>query len=177
MRKLVAGNFNEADIIFIFTIVLGALFLLLGVFGFCGACRKSLCCLKLYLIFASILFLFSIAVAITGYVKRDQAKTFLESGMYQTYSGYKNVTAYKSAIDFMQKTLKCCGVTGKWYEKWGPEPKQCKLYYKGCLDALAELVKKSMVISASVVLVFTVLLIMGIAAGIYLHREIMNEYE
>ncbi|CAL8103408.1 unnamed protein product [Calicophoron daubneyi] len=177
MRRLVIGNHNEADIIYIFTTVLGALFLFLGVFGCCGVCRKSLCCLKLYLIFASISLLFSTAVAITGYVKRDQARSFLESGMFEMYSGYGKIRAYKSAIDFMQKNLECCGVTGKWYEEWGPEPKQCKLYYTGCLDALVNLVKNSMVTSASILLVVTVLLILGIAAGIYLHKEIMNEFE
>ncbi|CAL8103411.1 unnamed protein product [Calicophoron daubneyi] len=177
MRKLVAGDNNEADIIYIFIIVLGALFLFLGVFGCCGACRKSLCCLKLYLIFASILFLFSIAVAITGYVKRDQAKAFLETGIKQMYSGYEKIRGYKSTIDFMQRKLKCCGVTGEWIAEWGPKPDECISFHEGCLDKLIDIVKKSMVISASVVLGFTVLLILGIATGICLHKEIVNEYE
>ncbi|TPP57571.1 Tetraspanin, partial [Fasciola gigantica] len=144
---------------------LGGFIALVGIFGFCGACKKSVYCLTLYIIFLSILILAGLAAGIAGFVLKDKVKEYVTKSMTEAFNKYQDPT-YQKVIDTIQKDLKCCGPSGTWTGSGSPPP-SCygpdgQLYTDGCIEGVQQFFKKNVVIVAACVFGFALIQILGI---------------
>ncbi|THD18233.1 Tetraspanin [Fasciola hepatica] len=124
----------------IFIIAFGCFIALVGIFGFCGACKKSVYCLTL-------------------------VKEYVTKSMTEAFNKYQDPT-YQKVIDTIQKDLKCCGPNGTWTGSGSPPP-SCygpdgQLYSDGCVQNVQQFFKKNVVIVAACVFGFAIIQILGI---------------
>ncbi|XP_029463265.1 tetraspanin-6 isoform X2 [Rhinatrema bivittatum] len=90
----------------------GAVMVLLGTFGCFATCRGSTWMLKLYAMFLSVIFLIELVAAIVGFVFRHEIKSSFKKNYEQAQNNYKGPPDVSSqAVDTIQRTLHCCGVT------------------------------------------------------------------
>ncbi|KAF8566996.1 hypothetical protein P879_11451 [Paragonimus westermani] len=147
----------------IFVIAFGCFLTVLGIFGFCGACRKSVYCLTMYVIFLVILILAGLAAGIAGFVLKDKVKQYAKDVLTQAYNKYTAGAEYKNLINSIQKDLHCCGPDGQWPTTLGAMPDSCTNpdtktpYTEGCVDATEQFLKKNILAVALCVFFFALL--------------------
>lgn len=93
-------------------IALGAVLLVIGFLGCCGAVRESRCMLMTFFIILLIIFLAEVAAAVLIFVYRSEAEDILRGledeivkNLEETYSSNDTVPAW----DNMMNDIKCCG--------------------------------------------------------------------
>ncbi|XP_024070105.2 CD9 antigen [Terrapene carolina triunguis] len=88
----------------------GALMMLVGFLGCCGAVQESQCMLGLFFAFLLVIFAIEVAVAIWGFSNKatiiDEVKKFYK----ETYDK-RSQTAAKETLTAFQHALNCCGMT------------------------------------------------------------------
>ncbi|XP_049418044.1 CD9 antigen isoform X1 [Epinephelus fuscoguttatus] len=108
---------NSSAFVIIVTILiaLGAVMLIVVVFGDYGACNEKRCALQVFSALLSILALTEVVVGVLAYSNRDEfGSTIAEFytslyGLYVTSGGDPFIGA---ALTFFHNTLHCCGLTG-----------------------------------------------------------------
>uniref|UniRef100_B0BN20 Tetraspanin 6 n=1 Tax=Rattus norvegicus TaxID=10116 RepID=B0BN20_RAT len=116
----------------------GTVIILLGTFGCFATCRASAWMLKLYAMFLTLIFLVELVAAIVGFVFRHEIKNSFKSNYENALKEYNSTRDYRSeAVDKIQSTLHCCGVTNyrdwkgtNYYSETGFPKSCCKL--EGC---------------------------------------------
>ncbi|KAK3518160.1 hypothetical protein QTP70_033254 [Hemibagrus guttatus] len=95
-------------------IVAGALMMVVGFLGCCGAIRESQCMLGLFFIFLLIIFAAEVAAGIWGLSNRSKIIEEVQQFYIQTYTNYQTTKqpALKETLRAMQYGLQCCGPTG-----------------------------------------------------------------
>ncbi|XP_046376205.1 tetraspanin-18-like [Haliotis rufescens] len=98
-------------------IAVGALVFVISVFGFCGAIKKSRCCLITYGVLVGIILVIQVAAGIAVGVFSSQfdsfAKPFLNETMPEKYKGpYDRSDVISFALDVLQASQECCGING-----------------------------------------------------------------
>ncbi|XP_060759139.1 CD9 molecule b [Neoarius graeffei] len=95
-------------------IVAGALMMVVGFLGCCGAIRESQCMLGLFFIFLLIIFAAEVAAGIWGLSNKDKIVDEVKSFYSQTVDNYKSTKqpALKETLTAIQHSLQCCGLTG-----------------------------------------------------------------
>ncbi|KAL6459976.1 hypothetical protein MHYP_G00317350 [Metynnis hypsauchen] len=95
-------------------IVAGALMMVVGFLGCCGAIRESPCMLGLFFIFLLVLFAAEVAAGIWGLSNKDTIVNELKDFYKQTYQNYITTRqeALKEALRAIQYSLQCCGTIG-----------------------------------------------------------------
>ncbi|KAA0185178.1 Tetraspanin [Fasciolopsis buskii] len=135
------GDYLKAFAIFI--VAFGCFITLVGIFGFCGACKKSVYCLTL-------------------------VKEYFAKGIEQAFAKYDD-PMYKKFVDTIQKDLKCCGINGTWTGS-GTIPASCQgpsgPYTDGCVKNVQQFFKKNILIVAVCVFVFALIQILGIVFAV-----------
>ncbi|XP_032746018.1 tetraspanin-6 isoform X2 [Rattus rattus] len=94
--------------------------------------------LKLYAMFLTLIFLVELVAAIVGFVFRHEIKNSFKSNYENALKEYNSTKDYRSeAVDKIQSTLHCCGVTNyrdwkgtNYYSETGFPKSCCKL--EGC---------------------------------------------
>ncbi|OBS83671.1 hypothetical protein A6R68_22343 [Neotoma lepida] len=117
----------------------GTVIILLGTFGCFATCRASAWMLKLYAMFLTLIFLVELVAAIVGFVFRHEIKNSFKNNYENALKEYNSTRDYSSeAVDKIQHTLHCCGVTNymdwkgtNYYSEIGFPKSCCKL--EGCL--------------------------------------------
>ncbi|XP_068760768.1 CD151 antigen-like [Montipora capricornis] len=149
------GGFKTAANILI---AAGALVMIIGGIGCCGAMKEKKWLLLLYAFLVMMIFILEIASGIMAYSQRDKVIGKIENTVNKTITldyGEKDKKKLTEAVDNVQKELKCCGVTSpddwkksKWYSSKGQGaseevPKSCcknpaapKCSKKGNKDAI-----------------------------------------
>ncbi|KAM5263882.1 CD9 antigen isoform 4-T4 [Ctenodactylus gundi] len=88
----------------------GALMMLVGFLGCCGAVQESQCMLGLFFGFLLVIFAIEIAAAIWGYSHKDEE---LQDFYKDTYNKLKNKDEpQRETLKVIHKALNCCGVAG-----------------------------------------------------------------
>ncbi|XP_049805841.1 23 kDa integral membrane protein-like [Schistocerca nitens] len=103
----VDGKFNVPAIVIT---TLGAIVLIVGFFGCCGAIKENSCMMKTYTALVIIIVLIEVAIGITAFVFRDDFDgigTKIEEAVNNYIPGGAD-----QPIDELQKTFECCGVNG-----------------------------------------------------------------
>ncbi|KAM5263880.1 CD9 antigen isoform 2-T2 [Ctenodactylus gundi] len=91
----------------------GALMMLVGFLGCCGAVQESQCMLGLFFGFLLVIFAIEIAAAIWGYSHKDEVIKELQDFYKDTYNKLKNKDEpQRETLKVIHKALNCCGVAG-----------------------------------------------------------------
>ncbi|XP_055965010.1 CD9 antigen [Sorex fumeus] len=91
----------------------GALMMLVGFLGCCGAVQESQCMLGLFFGFLLVIFAVEIAAAIWGYSHKDEVINELQKFYVDTYSKLKNKEELqKETLKAIHAALDCCGIVG-----------------------------------------------------------------
>ncbi|KAL5007857.1 hypothetical protein ScPMuIL_016663 [Solemya velum] len=170
-------------------IVSGAVILVVGFCGFCGALMENKCLLIMYFIIVLIIFGLEVAATVLGLTNKDEIKgqisEELSYSMQQKY--YQPITEDSKdsevvVIDLIQKELECCGVNNHtdWHnvEAWSGKPslpdsccveKKCAIWYdKGCLEEIEYWFVKNMYILGVLALTIAVVQILAMMAAVML---------
>ncbi|KAI3366607.1 hypothetical protein L3Q82_009295 [Scortum barcoo] len=95
-------------------IAAGALMMIVGFLGCCGAIKESPCMLGLFFFFLLIIFAAEVAAGIWGLSNRDKVIEDVTEFYKQTYNNYKDTRqeALKETLRVIHFGLNCCGPTG-----------------------------------------------------------------
>ncbi|TRY65398.1 hypothetical protein DNTS_023143 [Danionella cerebrum] len=95
-------------------IVAGAIMMVVGFLGCCGAMKESSCMLGLFFGFLLVIFAAEVAAGIWGLSNKDKIVTDLQQFYQQTFSNYKDTKqeALKETLRAIHFGLNCCGPTG-----------------------------------------------------------------
>ncbi|KAF8562847.1 hypothetical protein P879_09274 [Paragonimus westermani] len=141
-------------------ICLGCVIFIVGFLGFCGACMKNVCMLITYSVILGLLSLAEVACGIAGLVLRDQVPNLVKQNLNALYAKYSSNKDVQNAIDYMQKTVKCCGPNGVWTS--GAIPESCynsdgTQYNEGCVDSMNKLIQSNLVALGICVFIFALI--------------------
>ncbi|XP_059421287.1 CD9 antigen-like isoform X2 [Carassius carassius] len=183
--------FDGEDSSFIFytglyiLIGVGALIMVVGFFGCCGAIQESPCLLGLF--FSCLLVIFAVEVAAGIWAFSNQTKVTQDvTNFYKkTYNEYQqtNQEALKETISLIHHGLDCCGPSGN--QPNAPDetcPKKEKLEVfitKSCPDAIDEFLNSKLHIIGSigigigVIMIFGMIFSMMLCCAIRKTREIV----
>ncbi|KAM9313002.1 CD9 antigen [Gastrophryne carolinensis] len=91
----------------------GALMMLVGFLGCCGAIQESECMLGLFFAFLLVIFAMEIAAGIWGFTNKDKIVQELQKVYEDTYEKYKKTQtdSLKDSLKTIHYALNCCGVT------------------------------------------------------------------
>ncbi|XP_029453125.1 CD9 antigen [Rhinatrema bivittatum] len=92
----------------------GALMMVVGFLGCCGAIQESQCMLVLFFTFLLIIFAIEIAAGIWGFTNKDKVIDELKSFYKDTYMKYQanKEDSVKETLKGIQLALNCCGMLG-----------------------------------------------------------------
>ncbi|XP_072509811.1 CD9 antigen [Notamacropus eugenii] len=91
----------------------GALMMLVGFLGCCGAVQESQCMLGLFFAFLLVIFAIEIAAAIWGYSHKEEVIREIKEFYRETYNKMKTKEGpYKETLKAIHHALDCCGLTG-----------------------------------------------------------------
>jgi len=106
-------NFDQMNVALYVLAAVGALLLLTGFLGCCGAWTESVCLLSLFFSIVLILFIAELGCGIAILVKKDDVKNALFSEIKKLIEKYYDSSQeIKDAIDKMQTEVGCCGCNG-----------------------------------------------------------------
>ncbi|NXJ77867.1 CD9 protein, partial [Trogon melanurus] len=89
----------------------GALMMLVGFLGCCGALQESQCMLGLFFLFLFVIFALEIAAAIWGFANKEKVIEELKDFYKETYDK-RSQPAAKETLKAFQFALDCCGIAG-----------------------------------------------------------------
>ncbi|KAG8438865.1 hypothetical protein GDO86_005163 [Hymenochirus boettgeri] len=92
----------------------GALMMLVGFLGCCGAIQESECMLGLFFAFLLLIFALEIAAGIYGFVNKDKVVEELKTFYKDTYNKYLSTkdASLKETLKGIHMAMDCCGLTG-----------------------------------------------------------------
>lgn len=92
----------------------GALMMVVGFLGCCGALKESPCMLGLFFFFLLIIFAVEVAAGIWGLSNKDKVVEDITEFYKQTYNNYQSTKqeALKEILRSIHFGLNCCGMTG-----------------------------------------------------------------
>uniref|UniRef100_A0A3Q0RXH9 Tetraspanin n=1 Tax=Amphilophus citrinellus TaxID=61819 RepID=A0A3Q0RXH9_AMPCI len=95
-------------------IAAGALMMVVGFLGCCGAIKESPCMLGLFFLFLLLIFAAEVAAGIWGLSNSDRVVEDITEFYKQTYANYKDTKqpALKETLRLIHFGLDCCGPTG-----------------------------------------------------------------
>ncbi|XP_070769057.1 tetraspanin-6 [Enoplosus armatus] len=94
----------------------GATIVIFGLFGCFATCRGSPWMLKLYAMFLTLVFLAELVAGVSGFIFRHEIKAKLGVAYKNAVLSYNSTDSSSIAVDAIQRTLHCCGVTN--YTDW-----------------------------------------------------------
>lgn len=93
-------------------IIVGILVFVIAFLGCFGALSESTCMVLVFAVSLSIVLILELAAAISAYALQDDIKNVLVDKINDTMHHYKSDKEAKTAIDFLQSKLYCCGYNG-----------------------------------------------------------------
>ncbi|KAJ8258937.1 hypothetical protein COCON_G00179490 [Conger conger] len=181
-------------------IAVGVIIFFIAFFGCCGAWKENHCMVTTFSVLLCFIVMIEIGAAIAGYIYRGQLNDIVDSSFKDMVKKYNSSSEdIKKAVDNMQMELHCCGVNSSadWADFMPDQksvPESCckkqtqgcgngamqdadKVYQKGCLLTVKELLKNNvkLVIVAAVVIAF--LQVTGIVFACLLMKSIRSGYE
>lgn len=90
----------------------GALMMIVGFLGCCGAIQESTCMLGCFFVFLLIIFAVEIAAGIWGFLNKDTVTQEVKDGYMSLYTEYikSKDESKKAALIGIQNGLNCCGI-------------------------------------------------------------------
>ncbi|XP_029952713.1 CD9 molecule a isoform X1 [Salarias fasciatus] len=163
----------------------GALMMVVGFLGCCGAIQESPCMLGLFFFFLLIIFAVEVAAGIWGFSNQTKVVNDITMFYRQTYTKYKESGAahLKETLKMIQNGLNCCGPNGMAVET---EKDTCpqvdtleQLLIKSCPNAIEEMFDSKLHIiggvgiTIGIVMVFGMIFSMLLCCAIRKSREVV----
>ncbi|XP_055030645.2 CD9 molecule a isoform X1 [Misgurnus anguillicaudatus] len=144
----------------------GALMMIVGFFGCCGAIQESPCMLGVFFFFLLVIFAVEVAAGIWGFSNQTKVIEDITTFYKETYNKYKetNQDALKETIRLIQHGLNCCGPSGIMPVPEETCPKKeglDELITKSCPDAIDEVFNSKLHIIGGVGIGIAVIMIFG----------------
>lgn len=166
-------------------IAAGALMMVVGFFGCCGAIQESPCMLGLFFFFLLVIFAVEVAAGIWGFSNQTKVTEDITTFYRQTYDTYQQSKqeALKKTLRLFQHGLNCCGPSGNMQESLDETcPKKeglDNLIIKSCPDAIDEVFNSKLHIiggvgiATGVIMIFGMIFSMMLCCAIRKTREIV----
>ncbi|XP_071809518.1 CD63 antigen-like isoform X1 [Asterias amurensis] len=109
-----SGDLQEYNIAVYVIIGIGGLMMLVGFLGCCGACMENTVLLGMFFTFLLLICVAEVGGGVWCYLNREKLQGIVESGMQETMtlSYMTGNTIVTTAVDRLQRDLKCCGAVG-----------------------------------------------------------------
>ncbi|XP_047345514.1 uncharacterized protein LOC124947445 [Vespa velutina] len=178
-------------------IIVGILVFIIAFFGCCGALRESTCMVLVFAVSLSVVLIMELSAATAAYALQDTVKDLLEYNINSTMHEYDNNDEVKSAVNFMQSRLHCCGYSNmsNWNDiKFTPEnnleiPNSCcdilqiennstictYPYEIGCMNRLSIIIHRSALYIATGAVAIALIQLTGIVFACMLGRAIRRQ--
>ncbi|CAJ1056808.1 CD9 antigen [Xyrichtys novacula] len=163
----------------------GALMMVVGFLGCCGAIQESPCMLGLFFFFLLIIFAVEVAAGIWGFSNQSKVVNDITTFYQQTFNNYKTTgdERLKETLLVIQTGLNCCGPTGTLVdgakETCPPGEGLESFITKSCPRAIEEVFDSKLHIigavgiSIGVVMVFGMIFSMLLCCAIRKSREVV----
>ncbi|XP_049579968.1 CD9 molecule a isoform X1 [Syngnathus scovelli] len=161
----------------------GALMMIVGFLGCCGAIQESPCMLGLFFFFLLIIFAIEVAAGIWGFSNQSKVVDDITTFYLQTYNEYKERQdeRLRETLRVIQTGLNCCGPTGTVFE--GAKDTCPKgdlleaLIIKSCPDAIDEVFDSKLHIIGGVGITIGVIMVFGMIFSMLLCCAIRKSRE
>ncbi|XP_072241876.1 CD9 molecule a isoform X2 [Leuresthes tenuis] len=161
----------------------GALMMVVGFLGCCGAIQESPCMLGLFFFFLLIIFGIEVAAGIWGFSNQTQVVDDITKFYMQTYNEFKTTgdERLKETLRVIHTELNCCGPSGTAKETAKDicprgEPLE-ELIMKSCPDAIEDVFNSKLHIIGGVGITIGVIMVFGMIFSMLLFCAIRKSRE
>ncbi|XP_026142891.1 CD9 molecule a isoform X1 [Carassius auratus] len=164
-------------------IAVGALMMVVGFFGCCGAIQESPCMLGLFFFFLLVIFAVEVAAGIWGFSNQTKVTDDITTFYKETYKNYQQTKqpALKETLRLIQHGLNCCGPPANSKDDLeGTCPGKGPLDFliaKSCPDAIEEVFSSKLHIIGGVGIGIGVIMIFGMIFSMMLCCAIRKTWE
>ncbi|XP_004448633.1 CD9 antigen [Dasypus novemcinctus] len=156
-----------------FLIGAGALMMLVGFLGCCGAVQESQCMLGLFFCFLFVIFAIEIAAAVWGYSHKDEVIAEVQKFYKDTYNKLKGKDEpQRETLRAIHSALNCCGLIGgveQFIMDICPEKNVVStLSVKPCPEAIQEVFNSKFHIIGAVAVGIAVVMVFGMIFSLVL---------
>ncbi|NP_001080859.1 tetraspanin 8 L homeolog [Xenopus laevis] len=167
-------------------IAVGAIIMVLGFFGCCGAIRESRCLLLLFFIGLFLILALQITAGILGVVYKPKIDAQLTESFQKLLPLSGQDESFKNSFETIQKENECCGLVHG-YTDWGANvPASCncpstgncvssggnKYYKETCLNIIADFFKKHLAIIIGIAFGLAAVELFGLGFSMTLYCQI-----
>ncbi|KAJ8008833.1 hypothetical protein DPEC_G00082530 [Dallia pectoralis] len=168
-------------------IAVGAIIMVLGFLGCCGAIKENRCMLMLFFIGLLLIFILLLAVGIMGAVGNKNSKNVLKESFSLLLPLNTQPANIQDDINALQTEAHCCGIVNGPSDWGNTAPDSCScvnttlpcttynsklVYSTSCIDYLTTAVQQSAVIALGVAFGIAVLMLFGMAFAMTLYCQI-----
>ncbi|KAM7320096.1 hypothetical protein ACRRTK_020539 [Alexandromys fortis] len=144
----------------------GALFMLGGFLGCCGAEQKSRCMLRLVFGFLLVIFAIEIAAAFWGYTHKDEVIKEVQEFYNNTYQKLKSLDGpQQETLKAIHVALNCCGLAGgeeQFISDICPQKQVLETFQvKSCPEAISDVFNSKFYITVAVIIGTAIMMIFG----------------
>ncbi|XP_060698938.1 CD9 molecule a [Hemiscyllium ocellatum] len=161
----------------------GALMMVVGFLGCCGAIQESTCMLGFFFLFLLVIFAVEIAAGIWGFLNKDKVTEDVTGFYTSLYTEYvKNHDKSKeAALKAIQKGLNCCGIGGTLEPLIRPTCPSTdftgEFTRQSCLTAIKDVFDRKVYIIGAVGIGIGIVMIFGMIFSMVLCCAIRNSKE
>uniref|UniRef100_A0A8C8YVJ3 Tetraspanin n=1 Tax=Prolemur simus TaxID=1328070 RepID=A0A8C8YVJ3_PROSS len=179
-------------------IAVGAIIMILGFLGCCGAVKESRCMLLLFFIGLLLILLLQVAAGILGATFKSEYDRVLNETLYENVKYLSatddNAKAFQQALAEFQEEFKCCGLVrgaADWGSNFQQFSKSCEcpempddsctvydgkyVYKQPCISLLKGLMAKHIIIIIGIAFGLAVVEILGLVFSMVLYCQIGNK--
>ncbi|NWZ77344.1 TSN8 protein, partial [Poecile atricapillus] len=182
-------------------IAVGAIIMILGFLGCCGAVKESRCMLMLFFIALLLILILQVTGGILGAVYKSQVETAFNLTLSTSVNALQSTTGeykeYQEEFQKFEKQYQCCGLTNG-YKDWGenfnkPSSNICQcepekpssdlcirygnryIYKKPCGEVIMQQIKDNLIIIMGIAFGLAVVEILGLVFSMSLYCQIRRK--
>ncbi|XP_051886265.1 tetraspanin-8-like [Pristis pectinata] len=171
-------------------IAVGAIIMVLGFLGCCGAIKESKCMLLLFFIGLLLILAIQITAGVLGAVYKSQVESTLQERYKQLVPLNNQPEDIKKDVEALQKANKCCGLVNG-HQDWTTVPVSCNcdekdsndctvvngrhIWAKSCVAVLTDILKDNLVIIIGIAFGLALVEIFGLIFSMTLYCQIKNK--
>ncbi|KPP60397.1 Tetraspanin-8-like [Scleropages formosus] len=167
-------------------IAIGAIIMVLGFLGCCGALRENRCLLLLFFIGLLLIFILLLAAGILGALEEGKSD-WVKQELGKMLPLSKQPVDVQTDLQFLEKEAKCCGLLNGPQDWEGQIPQSCnctdtsascdtvsgrRVYNTPCVTAVILYIKSHLTIALGIAFGFAILLLFGMGFAMTLYCQI-----
>ncbi|XP_010890352.2 tetraspanin-8 [Esox lucius] len=168
-------------------IAIGAIIMVLGFLGCCGAIKENRCMLMLFFVSLLLIFILLLVTGILGAVGAKNSKSMLTDVFTPMIPLSGQPAEIQSELNDLQAQVMCCGLVNGPNDWGNTVPNSCScvnttqpcvtigsqsVYSTPCIQFLTNLVERSAIISLGIAFAIAVLMLFGMAFAMTLYCQI-----